>query len=255
MDYKTITEGNFKYIETKGKGDTILLLHGLFGALSNFKELMDRFGSEFNIIVPLLPITTLPKEEAGIMGLVKHIEAFVDFKELKRFHILGNSLGGHLAQLFSLEHLDKIISLCLTGSSGLYENPMGSSWPKRESRDYVRGKVEGTFYDPKIATDELVDEVYNIINDRMKVIMIVLTAKSAIRHNLEDKLHLITVPTLLIWGKQDSITPEFVALKFHEHLPNSRLEIIDECGHAAMMERPKTFNNILGDFLANLDHK
>ena len=213
---------------------------------------MDQFGSDYNIIVPLLPITTLPKEEAGIMGLVKHIEAFVAFKELQRFHILGNSLGGHLAQLYCLDHMDKIISMSLTGSSGLYENPMGSSWPRRENRDYVRGKVESTFYDPKIATDALVDEVYDIINDRMKVIMIVLTAKSAIRHNLEDKLHLITVPTLLIWGKQDSITPEFVAVKFHEHLPNSRLEIIDECGHAAMMERPETFNNLLGDFLSKL---
>ena len=95
----------------------------------------------------------------------------------------------------------------------------------------------------------MVDEVYRIVNDRAKVIRIVITAKSALRHNLAEKLHSIVSPTLLVWGKQDEITPPFVAEKFDELLPNSTLVFLDECGHAAMMEQPSAFNSAFGSFM------
>jgi len=100
-----------------------------------------------------------------------------------------------------------------------------------------------------MAKKEMVDEVFSIVNDRAKVIRIVITAKSAIRHNLADKLHAIKVPTLLVWGKQDEITPPFVAEKFDELLPDSSLVFINECGHAAMMEKPQEFNAAYGEFM------
>ncbi len=78
---------------------------------------------------------------------------------------------------------------------------------------------------------------------------VLVTAKSAIRHNLEDKLHEIKAPTLLIWGQQDTITPHYVGEKFNELLPNSELIFIDKCGHAPMMEHPRVFNDILEGFL------
>jgi len=249
MQYTSIQDGDYEYIETKGGDQDVLLLHGLFGSLSNFEQLLAAYGDQYNIIVPLLPILTAPKEEVGLDGLLGFINGFVAFKGYTKLHVLGNSLGGHLAQIFALEHPDKMASLVLTGSSGLFENPMGSSWPRRENYDYVKGKVESTFYDPKMAQKHMVDQVYEIINDRAKVIRIVITAKSAIRHNLADKLQDIHVPTLLIWGKQDEITPSFVAEKFDELLPNSTLVFLDQCGHAAMMEQPKAFNDAFGEFM------
>ena len=249
MSNEVIKEGNFEYIETGGGDVTVLMLHGLFGSMSNFESLLNTFGKTYNIIVPLLPILTAPKEEVGLDGLLSYINAFVEHKNLSNLHVLGNSLGGHIAQIFALASPEKIKSLILTGSSGLFENPMGSSWPRRESYDYVKGKVESTFFDPNMAKKEMVDEVFEIVNDRAKVIRIVLTAKSALRHNLADKLQNITVPTLLVWGKQDDITPYFVAEKFDELLPNSKLVFLDECGHAAMMEKPEEFNAAFGDFM------
>lgn len=249
MTYEAKHEGPFEFIETGGGDVNVLMLHGLFGSLSNFESLLNAFGERYNIIVPLLPILTAPKEEVGLDGLLRFINGFVEFKNLSNLHVLGNSLGGHLAQIFTLANPDKISSLILTGSSGLFENPMGSSWPRRESYDYVEGKVQSTFYDPKMARKEMVDEVFAIVNDRMKVIRIVLTAKSAIRHNLADKLQDIKVPTLLVWGKQDEITPAFVAEKFDELLPDSTLVLLDECGHAAMMEKPDEFNQAFHEFI------
>jgi pimeloyl-ACP methyl ester carboxylesterase len=247
-----IEEGNFKYIETKGGPKNLVLLHGLFGALSNFEDLIQHFGSKYNVIVPILPIYELPILSVSLGGLVNHLQDFVKYKSLSDINLLGNSLGGHIGLLFALEELPLLKSLILTGSSGLFESGMGNSFPKRGDYEFMKAKTEETFYDPKVATKELVDEVFEIVNNRGKAIRIIATAKSAIRHNLSDKLHNIKVPSLLIWGRNDTITPPFVAEKFKELLPNARLEFIDKCGHAPMMEQPELFNKILEDFLEKL---
>jgi len=203
------------------------------------------------VVVPILPIMEMPMKKLGLSGLVAYIERFVEFKSIDEVNVLGNSLGGHLAQLYALSNPEKVKSIILTGSSGLFENAMGNTFPKRGDYEFIKKKTESVFYDPKTATKELVDEVFDTVNDRMKALRVVITAKSAVRNNLEDKIKKIAAPTLLIWGREDDITPAFVAEKFHELIPNTRLEFIEKCGHAPMMERPKEFNSILKEFLEN----
>jgi pimeloyl-ACP methyl ester carboxylesterase len=152
-----------------------------------------------------------------------------------------------------LKHPERIKSLILTGSSGLFENGMGDTYPKRGDYEYIRKKTEVTFYDPAMATKELVDEVYDIVNQRLKVVKVIALAKSAIRNNLGDELKGIKTPTLLIWGNNDTITPPFVGKEFNKLIPNSELHFIDKCGHAPMMERPDEFNEILNGFLTKLN--
>ena len=248
MNETLIEEEGFKYIQTREDGEVLLLLHGLFGALSNFAGIINTF-KDYNIVSPILPIMDLPLKSLGLKSLVNHIEKFVDYKGFTKVHLVGNSLGGHLAQLYALRRPEKIATMTLTGSSGLFENAFGSSFPKRGNYEFIKAKVESTFYRPETATKELVDEVFNTVNDRTKAIRIVVTAKSAVRNNLEDKVSKIMVPTLLIWGKDDNITPPFVGEKFNELLPHSELHFIDECGHAPMMERPHMFNEVLESFL------
>lgn len=249
MKYPLKEENSFTFIETGGGEETLVLLHGLFGALSNFEGIIDYFGDKVNVVVPILPIFNLPIRKVSVSGMVDHVARFVEYKGYGKVHVMGNSLGGHIALLYALGYPDKIASITLTGSSGLFENSLGSSFPKRGDYDFIKRKTEAIFYDPSVATKELVDEVFDIVNDRNKAIRIVATAKSAVRHNLADKLHQIEAPTLLIWGKQDNVTPPFVGEKFHELIENSQLELVDECGHAPMMELPEEFNRILEEFL------
>ena len=249
MKYDIQEADQYRFIETQGGDETLLLLHGLFGALSNFGGILDHFGSRYNVVIPILPIYTMPFKKVGLEGLVKHIEAFVDFKGYERVHVLGNSLGGHISLLYALACPQKVASITLTGSSGLFESAMGSSFPKRGNYEFIREKTASTFHNPEVATKELVDEVFDIVNDRNKGIRVVVTAKSAVRHNLKDKLQNITAPTLLIWGENDTITPPFVGEEFHKMIADSRLHFIPECGHAPMMEHPEQFNQILADFL------
>lgn len=247
--YEVKEEQKFRYIESGGGTEVLLLLHGLFGALSNFSGILDHFKGRFNVVIPILPIYEMPITKVSVSGLVEHVEAFVTFKGFPSVHVLGNSLGGHIALLYTMRNPDKVGSLILTGSSGLYESAMGNTFPKRGDYEFIRKKTQDTFYSPETASKELIDEVYGIVNDRGKAIRVLATAKSAVRHNVGDRLHTISAPTLLIWGKQDKVTPAFVAEKFHALIPHSELFLLDECGHAPMMELPESFNQILEDFL------
>ncbi len=249
MQYTIKQTGKFKYVE-EGQGENLVLLHGLFGALSNFKDLIDHFKSHYTVYIPILPLYDLTNFDTSVAGLAKHVSKFIETKNLKDVHLLGNSLGGHIALVFALAHPERIKTIILTGSSGLFENGMGETYPKRGDKDYIRKKVELTFYDPKSATDELVEEVYGIVNNRLKAVKIIYLAKSAIRHNLGEELQNIKQPVCLIWGKNDTITPPMVAEEFKRLLKNSELHWIDKCGHAPMMEVPHEFNIILQEFLS-----
>lgn len=249
MQYEVKQNGKFKYVE-EGAGEPLVLLHGLFGALSNFKDLVDHFKQTHKVIIPMLPLFDLTILDTTVGGLAKHVQKFLDTMNYGKVHLLGNSLGGHVGLVYTLKHQDKVKTLTLTGSSGLFENGMGETYPKRGDYDFIKKKTELTFYDPAVANKELVDEVYSIVNNRLKALKIISLAKSAIRHNLGDELKEIKVPTCLVWGKNDTITPPMVAEEFKKLIPNSELHWIDKCGHAPMMEVPAEFNVILDGFLA-----
>lgn len=252
MQYTIKQLDKFKYIE-EGEGEPLVLLHGLFGALSNFKDLIEDFRQSYKVVVPMLPLFDLDILHTTVGGLAKYVNKFLEAKDYKNIHLLGNSLGGHVALVYLLKHPERTKSLTLTGSSGLFENGMGDSYPRRGDHDYIKKKTELTFYDPAMATDELVNEVFEITRNRLKVIKIIALAKSAIRNNLGEELNQIKQPTLLVWGNNDTITPPFVAREFHKLIPNSELHFIDKCGHAPMMERPEEFNVILHKFLKKLN--
>ncbi|MEM7102114.1 MAG: alpha/beta hydrolase [Bacteroidota bacterium] len=248
MDPIIKDDGRFKYLEI-GDGPVLVLLHGLFGALSNFEGLVKYFSKRFKVVVPLLPIFEMPIKEVSLGGLLKYIKEFVSYKGYENVHVLGNSLGGHIALLYTLDSPERVKSVTLTGSSGLFENSLGRTFPKRGDYQFIKKKTEDTFYDPKVATKALVDEVFDIVNDRNKALRVLYTARSALRHNVRERLSKIKVPTLLIWGKQDTVTPPFVGEEFNKHIENSELVLIDKCGHAPMMEDPNAFNEALEKFL------
>ena len=242
-------DGKFQFIN-EGQGEVLVLLHGLFGALSNWDGVVERFSDRYRVVIPLLPIYEMPIKQAGLEGLVDFIEEFVENQGLSDMTLMGNSLGGHLALIYTLKNPQKVKRMILTGSSGLFENAMGGSFPKRGDYDYIKERVEYTFYDPKTATKEYVDEVFETTKSIPKAMRIVAIAKSAQRHNMAHDIPNINIPTLLIWGLNDTITPPMVAHEFNRLIKGSTLRFIDHCCHAPMMEHPHLFNDILEEYLA-----
>lgn len=251
MSQQIKKDGKYSFVE-KGEGTPIIILHGLMGGLSNFDGVMSFFPDKgYKVVVPELPIYDYPLLKTNIKNISKFIKSFIDDQGYEDVILLGNSLGGHIGLLTTKFYPDNIKGLVITGSSGLYESAMGESYPKRGDYDYIKKKAENVFYDPAIATKEIVDEVYESVNDRNKLIRTLAIAKSAIRHNMAKDLPDMPQPTCIIWGKQDHVTPPNVAEDFHKLLPDSTLYWIDKCGHAPMMEQPDEFNKLLYRWLVD----
>ena len=254
MQFQIQEEGEFQWVE-QGEGEIIFLLHGLFGALSNFADTINYFSKHYKVIIPLLPLYRLEIERTSVAGMVDHVDEFIEWKGYKNLNLIGNSLGGHIGLLYTLRRQENVRSLTLTASSGLFESSLGDNYPRKSDYEYIKRKTAETFYDPSMASKELVDEVFDIVNTREKALRTILIAKSAVRHNLRDELSKITIPCNLIWGANDTITPPFVGEEFKKLLKNSELTILNHCCHAPMMEVPGEFNKCMEQFLNKIYHK
>jgi len=249
MTHTLKTEGDYSYIEV-GEGTPIIILHGLMGGLSNFDSVTKYFSTNgYKVVIPELPIYTMSLIKTNVKNFAKYLRDFIDFKGYEKVILLGNSLGGHIGLYHTKLYHEKVKALVITGSSGLYESAMGGGYTKRSDYEVIKKKAQDVFYDPAVATKEIVDDVYETVNNRNKLIKTLAIAKSAIRHNMAKDLPNMQTPTCIIWGKNDNVTPPNVAEEFHELLPDSDLYWIDKCGHAAMMEHPEEFNTILGKWL------
>ena len=249
MEGYLIESDGYKYY-TKGEGTPLIILHGLMGGLSNFDGVSSYFPTKgYKVIIPELPLYNLPILKTNVKDFAKFLKKFINYLGEKKVILIGNSLGGHIGLLYTKLFPEKVKGLIITGSSGLYENSMGESYPKRENYQYIKKKTQQVFYSPKIATKKVVDDVFETVNNRKKLIKILSIAKSAIRHNMAKDLPRIFVKTAIIWGKQDIVTPPDVGKEFNKLLPNSTLYWIDKCGHAPMMEHPNKFNHLVNSWL------
>jgi len=246
-------EKEFSYIEV-GEGTPIIVLHGLMGGLSNFDAVTTYFSEKgYKVLIPELPIYSMSLIKTNVKNFAKYLHDFIKFKGFDEVILLGNSLGGHIGLYHTKLHPAKVKGLIITGSSGLYESAMGGGYTKRGDYEVIKKKAQEVFYDPEVATKEIVDEVYETVNDRNKLIKTLAIAKSAIRHNMAKDLPKMVLPVCIIWGRNDTVTPPEVATEFNQLLPNSDLFWIDKCGHAAMMEHPNQFNDILYSWLKERD--
>jgi pimeloyl-ACP methyl ester carboxylesterase len=242
-------EKDYRYIEV-GEGTPIIVLHGLMGGLSNFDAVTNHFSTNgYKVIIPELPIYTMSLIKTNVKSFANYLKAFIEYKGFNNVILLGNSLGGHIGLYHTKMYPEKVKALIITGSSGLYESAMGGGYTKRSDYEVIKKKAQDVFYDPEVATKAIVDEVYETVNDRNKLIKTLAIAKSAIRHNMAKDLPKMHTPTCIIWGKNDNVTPPEVAKEFDQLLPDSELFWIDKCGHAAMMEHPEEFNKILNIWL------
>lgn len=242
----------FRYVDEGPRTSLppVVLLHGMLGDVDNWTSTIDALsGQGYRVVVPILPVYDLPMHKTSVPGLVDYVRQFFAAMTLGPVVLIGNSLGGHIALLYVLDHPEDVVGLILAGSSGIYELEMGSSTMRRRDRSFIRERAALTFFDPVHVTDELVDEMYEVVNDRGRALRLIKMARSAQNETVTSKLSAIDVPTLLVWGRNDSITPPDVAHEFERRMPRSTLHFIDECGHAPMIEHPDRFNATTLDWL------
>lgn len=227
----------------------IILLHGLFGQLSNWTSVSKRFSFQYQVWSPELPLFNATIGQS-LNRLVTFLEQYIAQNQIIKPVLIGNSLGGHIALLYTLKYPDRVEKLVLTGSSGLYENTFGGTFPRVKDYAYIKHKIEAIFDRKEVVDQAMVDHVFGIVQQKLKVLSVIGLARDAQKQNLKDSLPNINVPVLLIWGLQDIVTPPSVGEQFHRLLPNSTLHYINQCGHAPMMEQPESFNQHVAHFLS-----
>ena len=252
--FETRDIDGFRFIdEGPHTGVPVVMLHGMLGGVGNWDSTISSLvAAGRRAIAPILPVYDMPIDRTSVSDLSSYAAGFLDATGIERPVLVGNSLGGHVALMLALESDRAVSGLVLTGASGLHEVMIGNSRLKRHDPEYVRRKAELTFYDPKHVTDELVKDVLEVVWDRAKALRLIKIARSAKADTVRDRLGEIKAPSLLIWGRQDQVTPPDVAEDFQARIPNARLEFIDQCGHAPMMERPEVFDALLLDFVDQL---
>ena len=203
----------------------------------------------YHALAPRLPIYDAPPGQTGVPGLADAVAGFLERVAGGPCVLVGNSLGGHVAIAVAHRYPQQVSRLVLSGASGLGEVALGTGTPRRFSRDFVRERTAFTFFDPAHATDALVDRMLALLADRARLTRLVAVARSARDTRVEAWLPLIACPTLLVWGRDDRITPPAVARSFARLLPDSRLVLLPRCGHAPMIEQPARFNRALLSFL------
>lgn len=255
-NYKIHKKNGFEYLNItpeNTEGKDLIMLHGMFGGLSNYDPIIE-YVDGHNIVVPAIPLYKFQCRKLSIRRLSQWLHSFLKELNINTPLLLGNSMGGHLALDYTLQHSDNVSGLILTGSSGIQERDFGSSVPRRKDRDYIRQQAALTFYEDLI-NEEIMDEIMEVVTSPSKLLNMLAIARDTHEYNLENRLSEISHPTLLVWGKNDEITPPQVARTFKEKLPHARLRWIDKCGHAPMMEHPRTFALFLNEFLVELPNK
>lgn len=235
----------YEFLE-HGQGTPLVLLHGMMGWPDNWKGIFPHLPPDCRALALRLPFFEDGIRLDSVPAITDFAQGFLDGQGIERAVLCGNSLGGHVALVLAMRHPGRVAGIVLTGSSGLFERGFAATQGSRPSRQWVQERIREIFHDPALATDELVDEVCRLIAVRRNARDIVRIAKSAKRDNLADRLASIACPALLIWGRQDAITPPHVAEEFRLRLPGAELAWLDRCGHAAMMERPREFAQALG---------
>jgi len=240
-----------------GSGDLpVVLLHGLFGSPSNWKSIMYDLADHYRFLALQLPIEPGAGRRhtafRSLGHLTEYVARFFDEVELDRAVVCGNSLGGQVALDFYMHHPERVERLVLSGSAGLFERSLSGGRPPRVCRDFIRDQACQIFHDPVHVDEELIDDVYSMLSDRHYRRFLLRVAKATRDRFMLEELAGVRVPTMIIWGRDDSITPPFVADQFCENIPNAELVFIDNCGHAPPIEQPGEFARHLHAFLGDM---
>lgn len=232
---------------------TFVFLHGLVGLNEHWEKVVERFSSKARCLMLQIPLLDLSGDDCSIQGVsaltARFIEDYFRPDGSLPVALVGNSFGGHVALRLAIERPDLVQALVLAGSSGLIEKSMVSDVQIRPSREWLRRKIGELFFDRKHLSEADIERAYKELSSRSGARAMVRLSRSARRNHLGNKLGQIKAPTLLIWGREDIVTPPEAAEGFRTSIPGSRIVWFDRCGHAPMIECPDQFAEAMAGFI------
>jgi 3-oxoadipate enol-lactonase len=234
-------------------GPKMILIHGLFLNADCWKFQLEEFKKDFNILRFDLRghgRTTKPKKRFTIRNYVDDMRELLDHLGwTDELYIVGHSLGGMIALVYTLENASQVKKLVVADSFCFISQEAITDVLGRVNNNKIENFAIGISVRGLIPYNEEVAQfVAKSVTDHMtKKDCLVATAASA-GFNICENLKNLHQPTLILVGKKDITTPVWASEMIHEWLPNSELVIIPEAGHLTILDHPKEFNDLVSDF-------
>jgi pimeloyl-ACP methyl ester carboxylesterase len=268
--HSTVVHGSrVNYVEM-GEGPPVVLIHGLSGCWQNWLENITHLARRHRVIAPDLVgfgESELPHEEISIPGYGRFMDAFLDDVGVERASLIGNSMGGFIAAETTISHPSRVEKLVLVSAAGLvrvgnhtlnaleraarlFHPVVAAALARREHLVRRPGLRRRMLYGVVAHPDRIAPELcYEVASGAGKPgFLDALNAVTA--YDFRDRLPEISVPTLIIWGRNDRVVPVSGAYKYEQLIPDARRVIFEDTGHLPMLERPARFNELLDEFLS-----
>ena len=239
-------------IET-GSGRPVVFLHGLVGLNEHWEAVVRRIQGHARCVRLELPLLDLRGRDCSIEGVTALTIRYLEEHLAEPAVLVGNSFGGHVALRVALERPDLVDGLVLTGSSGLIEKSMVREVQIRPSREWLSEKIGELFFDRSVMREADLERAHRELSQRSRARAMVRLSRTARRNHLGDRISEIAAPALLVWGREDVVTPPAAADEFLRLLPNAQIVWFDQCGHVPMMEHPEAFADAVIAFVAELE--
>ncbi|HZE88219.1 MAG TPA: alpha/beta fold hydrolase, partial [Verrucomicrobiae bacterium] len=245
-----------RYVEA-GTGEAVVLLHGLGGSRLSFSANMRALSARHRVVA-LDQIgfgrSDKPAIDYTAATFVDHLSGFLREIGIDAPSLVGNSLGGEVAMRFALRWPERLHRLVLVASGGI-RHEEGAEWgevdPTPPTMEEMREFLLSLFHDAALVTDDLVRlafENHEACGDAATIRR--FRARRKQEQPLRDsELASLRAPTLIVWGREDRLTPISLGKRLHDAISGSRLAVIERCGHLPMVEKAAEFNGIVTAFL------
>ena len=259
-----IDDHNIVYLEG-GKGPTILLLHGYTGDKDNWIMFAPYLTKDYHVVIPDIPgygeSSMIEKASYDLSSQMSRLHRFAQALELKKFHIVGNSMGGFFAGTYAVRYPDEVISLGLFNAAGVKsleksivmkmaekgENPL----VLKDASDMPR-LMDLVFVKQPTLPYPIVKVMINTSLANRKFYEKERNELYADLYSLEKDLPKIKAQTLILWGEQDKIIDVSSVPVFEKGLKNHKTVIIKNCGHVPMIEKPQETATHYLDFIKGI---
>ena len=270
--YVKVGEVNSRYWASGSQGSTVILIHGIGAAVDSWAFNINALAQKHRVYaIDLVGFgrSDKPSVEYSLPFFAQFVKDFMEVQNIDRASLVGWSLGGGVSMQCAIQFPEKIDKLILVDSIGFGREAHFmfrlSSIPwigKTLSRPTKKGTallLKACVFDHTLITDEIVDLYYQIaaLPGAHEAFLAYLRSnanflgsfKKEVIQAFHDNLGTMTIPTLIIWGKQDRLLPAKHASIAESWIPDARVHLIDDCGHCPQMEHPEEFNTQVLEFL------
>jgi pimeloyl-ACP methyl ester carboxylesterase len=248
-----------QYVDV-GSGPVVVLLHGLGGNSTNWAFNFAALSAKYRVIAPDqigFGRSDKPLINYRVGTYADFLDKFLDGLGVERATLVGNSMGGWIAALYAVKYPKRVERLVLVDAAGFappkeldLSTLSGLNPSTREQARYLMGLV---FFNPLFKTDAAVDATLAARISAGDGYTIQSLVESIYRNEdmLDGKLSAVKQPTLIIWGRDDGLTPlAREGEKYKKEMPSARFVVFDQCGHVPQVEKAAEFNAAVLKFLS-----